>query len=85
LPPYDHIFSRLEQGNFDGPCPKPVILLIGTNDFAAHRSPELTADGIRANLVLLRHRLPQTKILLLSLLPREEFPDARPARNRASK
>jgi len=72
----DHILWRLEHGNLDGPPPRAVILLIGTNDLAAHRSPELTADGIRANLVLLRRRLPQTKILLLGLLPREEFPDA---------
>jgi lysophospholipase L1-like esterase len=53
-----------------------VILLIGTNDLAAHRSAELTADGIRANLVLLRERLPEARILLLGLLPREQFPDA---------
>jgi GDSL-like Lipase/Acylhydrolase family len=51
-------------------------LLIGTNDLAAHRSPELTVDGIRANLVLLRERLPEARILLLGLLPREQFPDA---------
>jgi len=31
-----------------------VILLIGTNDLAAHWSPELAADGIRANLVEFR-------------------------------
>jgi len=72
----DHILWRLEHGNLDGPPPKAVVLLIGTNDLAAHRSPELTADGIRANLVLLRQRRPQTEILLLGLLPREEFPDA---------
>jgi lysophospholipase L1-like esterase len=72
----DHILWRLEHGNLAGPPPKAVILLIGTNDLAAHRSPELTADGIRANLVLLRERLPEARILLLGLLPREEFPDA---------
>jgi len=72
----DHILWRLEHGNLAGPPPKAVILLIGTNDLAAHRSPELTADGIRANLVLLRKRLPEATILLLGLLPREQFPDA---------
>jgi len=72
----DHILWRLERGNLAGPPPKAVILLIGTNDLAAHRSPELTADGIRANLVLLRERLPEATILLLGLLPREQFPDA---------
>jgi lysophospholipase L1-like esterase len=72
----DHILWRLEHGNLAGPPPKAVILLIGTNDLAAHRSPELTADGIRANLVVLRERLPEARILLLGLLPREQFPDA---------
>jgi lysophospholipase L1-like esterase len=72
----DHILWRLEHGNLAGPPPKAVILLIGTNDLAAHRSPELTADGIRANLMLLRERLPEARILLLGLLPREQFPDA---------
>ena len=72
----DHVLWRLDHGNLDGPPPKAVILLIGTNDLAAHRSPELTADGIRANLILLRQRLPEARILLLGLLPREEFADA---------
>jgi len=72
----DHILWRLEHGNLAGPPAKAVILLIGTNDLAAHRSPELTADGIRANLVLLRERLPEARILLLGLLPREQSPDA---------
>ena len=72
----DHILWRLEHGNLAGPPPKIVMLLIGTNDLAAHRSPELTADGIRAILVLLRERLPEAKILLVGLLPREQYPDA---------
>jgi lysophospholipase L1-like esterase len=72
----DHILWRLDHGSLEGPPPNAVILLIGTNDLAAHRSPELTADGIRANLVLLRQRLPKARILLLGLLPREEFADA---------
>ena len=72
----DHILWRLEHGNLAGPPPKVVILLIGTNDLAAHQSPELTADGIRAILVLLRKRLPEVRILLLGLLPREQYPDA---------
>src|SRR6202047_5191785 len=72
----DHVLWRLEHGNLAGPPPKAVILLIGTNDLAPHRSPNLTADGIRAILVLLRERLPDARILLLGLLPREQSPDA---------
>jgi len=52
------------------------VLLIGTNDLAYGRSPELTADGIRTNLEMLRQRLPEARILLLGLLPREESSSA---------
>jgi lysophospholipase L1-like esterase len=54
-----------------------VILLIGTNDLAYDgppRSPEAAAEGIRANLLYLRERLPETPILLLGLLPRGASP-----------
>jgi lysophospholipase L1-like esterase len=72
----DHLLWRLAHGNLAGPPPKAVILLIGTNDLGSGRSPEASADGIRANLALLRQRLPSARILLLGLLPREEFPGA---------
>ena len=72
----DHLLWRLQHGNLAGPQPKAVVLLIGTNDLAYGRSPELTADGIRANLEMLRQRLPEARILLLGLLPREESPSA---------
>ena len=56
-----------------------MILLIGTNDLAHDgppRSPELAAEGIRANLLFLRQQLPRTPILLLGLLPRAASPDS---------
>ena len=72
----DHLLWRLEHGNLAGPTPKAIILAIGTNDLGSGRSPEASADGIRANLALLRQRLPSVRMLLLGLLPREEFPGA---------
>jgi lysophospholipase L1-like esterase len=72
----DHLLWRLEHGNLGGPPPKAVILLIGTNDLSSGRSPEASADGISANLALLRRRLPDARILLLGLLPREEDPNS---------
>jgi lysophospholipase L1-like esterase len=72
----DHLLWRLRNGNLAGSPPKAVVLLIGTNDLASGRSPELTADGIRANLGALRRHLPEARILLLGLLPREESPSA---------
>jgi len=65
---------RLEHGNLDGPPPQAVVLLIGSNDLARGQTPEATAEGIRAILVVLRNRLPNARILLLGLWPREDMP-----------
>ena len=72
----DNLLWRMEHGNLAGPQPKAVVLLIGTNDLAYGRSPAGTADGIRANLEVLRQHLPEARILLLGLLPREAVPSA---------
>ena len=70
----DHLRWRLEHGNLDDPPPQAVVLLIGTNDLGYDRSPDVTAEGIRANLLRLRQRLPRADILLLGLWPREDVP-----------
>jgi len=77
----ENLWWRLANGNLSGPQPKAVVLLIGTNDLGHGRSPEVAAEGIRAILVLLRMRLPDTRIVLLGLLPRSESPTA-PLRRR---
>jgi lysophospholipase L1-like esterase len=72
----DHLLWRLEHGNLGGSPPRTVMLLIGTNYLGSGRSPEAAADGISANLALLQRRLPDARILLLGLLPREEDPNS---------
>jgi lysophospholipase L1-like esterase len=73
----ENLLWRLKHGNLHGPPPAAIVVLIGTNDltYAGGRSPELAAEGIRANLVYLRRRLPDARILLLGLLPRGGSPD----------
>jgi beta-glucosidase len=66
----EHLRWRFDHGNLDGPAPKGAIVLIGTNDLAHGRPPELAAEGIRAVLLRLRQKLPDTRILLLGLWPR---------------
>jgi lysophospholipase L1-like esterase len=76
----ENLLWRLQHGNLNGPAPAVAVVLIGTNDLTNGgnpRSPALTAEGIRANLLYLRQRLPDTRILLLGLLPRGGSPDAR--------
>ena len=70
----DHLRWRLDHGHLDGPPPQAVVLLIGTNDLTHDRSPEMVAEGIRANLLKLRQRVPRADILLLGLWPREDVP-----------
>jgi lysophospholipase L1-like esterase len=72
----DNLLWRLQNGNLAGPPPRAAVLLIGTNDLAYGRSPALTADGIRANLDELQQHFPDTRMLLLGLLPREASPTA---------
>jgi len=57
----EHLLWRLDHGNLDGPPPKGVIVMIGTNDLAHGRPPELAAEGVRAVLLRLREKLPQTR------------------------
>jgi lysophospholipase L1-like esterase len=66
----EHLMWRLDHGNLDGPAPRGVVLLIGTNDLGHGRPPEEAAEGIRAVLGKLRERLADTPILLLGLWPR---------------
>ena len=76
----EHLLWRLQHGNLDGPPPAAVVVLIGTNDLTnggEGRPAEQVAEGIRANLLYLRQRLPNARILLLGLWPRSASPDAR--------
>lgn len=51
--------------------PDAVALLIGANDLGWRRSDEYVVRNIETILVTLRRRLPQTRILVQSVLPRE--------------
>ncbi len=65
-----NLLWRLEHGEIDGLNPKAVVLLIGTNNTGlAHQTAEQTEAGIDAVVGLLEQRLPQTRILLLGILP----------------
>ena len=75
----ENVLWRLEHGELDGASPKVVVVLIGTNNLDVN-SPDEIADGIRAICRELHTRLPQTKILLLAILPRSAKPDDRRAK-----
>ena len=68
------VLWRLERGLVDGLTPKLVVLAIGTNnlygDYNGGTDEEIAA-GIRHCVEVLRAKLPQSKILVLGMLPRQ--------------
>jgi len=64
-----HLLWRLQHGELDGIAPKVAVLLIGTNDTARGKSAAQTQCGIDAVVAEIEARLPQTRILLLGVLP----------------
>ena len=61
---------RLQNLDWPSLHPSVAIVLIGTNNAMAGSAPADTAQGIAEILRTLRRRAPQTKVLLLGLLPR---------------
>jgi lysophospholipase L1-like esterase len=73
-----HLLWRLGLGGeIDGLAPRAVVLLIGTNNLAGGDPPDLVARGIGQVVKVLGGKLPQAKILLLGIFPREEKPTHR--------
>ncbi len=65
-----HVLWRLDNGNIEGVKPKLAVIMIGTNN-ARSNKPEETAAGVTAIVTKLREKLPEMKILLLAIFPRE--------------
>lgn len=64
-----NVLWRLDHGEVSGLHPKLVVVLIGTNNTASGQTAEDTELGIDAVVKDIEHRLPETKILLLGILP----------------
>jgi len=73
-----NVLWRLTHGEIDGISPKAAVILIGTNDTrSGRRSVDETLAGINAIVDLLHEKLPNTKLLLLAILPSQDdnFPE----------
>ena len=74
-----HVLWRLDNGELDGIHPKAVVLMIGTNNTGREKnggprnSNEETIAGVKAVVARIRAKLPDTKILLLGIFPRDTF------------
>lgn len=68
-----HVLWRLDNGNINGISPKLAVIMIGTNNVKDNTAGEI-AGAIGDIVRKLRAKLPQMKILLLDVFPREEKP-----------
>ncbi len=65
-----HLLWRIQNGELANIHPRLAIILIGANNFGhLHWPAQPTLQGIEAITATLHQRLPQTKILLLGVLP----------------
>jgi lysophospholipase L1-like esterase len=72
----EHVIWRLTHGELTDLKPKLFVIMIGTNNTGHRQDPaEQTADGIKRIIELLQINSPASKILLLSVFPRDEKPD----------
>jgi beta-glucosidase len=69
------VLWRIEHGALDGTNPEVLVLMIGVNNLAGGFSPQDTVAGVRAILTAVRTHLPNTRLLLLGILPARQNPD----------
>ncbi len=69
----EHVLWRLQNGELDGIKPKVIVLMIGTNNAGKNSTPEIV-ESITAIVKEFRARLPESKILLLGVFPRDAQP-----------
>lgn len=70
------VLWRITEGKaLDGVSPKAVVLMIGTNNFGlGKQAPEDVVKGVSAIVETLQRKLPDAKILLLGIFPRDAKP-----------
>jgi lysophospholipase L1-like esterase len=78
-----NVLWRLDHGEVDGLHPKAAVVLIGTNNTSPrlNQTAEQVESGIDAVIADLEERLPETRILLLGILP-SDLSDEKTARDR---
>ncbi len=75
-----HVLWRIANGELDGISPKVLVLMIGTNNSNTDE-PGPIVTGITKIVQEIRGKLPETRILLLAVFPREakrDLPANRP-------
>ncbi len=66
-----HVLWRLDHGNLEGLHPKLAVVMIGTNNAGSGNSSKEIADGVKAVVDKLRANVPDSKVLVLAIFPRD--------------
>ena len=69
-----HVLWRIEHGELDGIHPKVIVLMIGTNNTKSDPATDI-AQAIKMIIDVIHARLPDSKILLLAIFPRNKLTD----------
>jgi lysophospholipase L1-like esterase len=71
----EDVLWRLTNGELDNIHPKVVVMMIGTNNLPAGDKAEWIAAGVSKLVETIREKLPDSKILLLAIFPRNNPKD----------
>ncbi|AEL27873.1 GDSL-type esterase/lipase family protein [Cyclobacterium marinum] len=85
----ENVIWRLENGSLEHINPKVAVVLIGTNNtdgnhYLSISTPEELAGGIHKICSLITEKLPETKILLMGILPYGYKPNHRDNLNKTT-
>lgn len=69
----EHVLWRIENGELEGIHPRVTVIMIGTNNIGqdAGEKPEWAAAGVKKILDVVHEKLPDTRVLLLGVFPRD--------------
>ena len=70
----EDVLWRLQNGELDGIKPKVTVIMIGTNNIGQHQDEQAAwaAAGVVKIVQTVREKLPDTKVLLLGVFPRDK-------------
>ncbi|XP_054157126.1 platelet-activating factor acetylhydrolase IB subunit alpha2-like [Oppia nitens] len=66
----ENVVYRIQNKEFDGLKPKVTVVMIGTNNIPLKESTEDIAKGVEEIVRELLAKMPETKVILLGVLPR---------------
>jgi lysophospholipase L1-like esterase len=69
----EHVLWRITNGELEGIHPKVTVIMIGTNNIGqlGTEDPAWAAAGVKKIVDTVQQKLPQSKILLLAVFPRD--------------